>query len=76
MPGHESLETTQVYVGLAKKVQRKMGQEWRCDVYMTRQHTVACGQLRLAHYPTVFWNDAHPNAFPLRRPFSMCGFLG
>jgi len=27
MLGHVSLETTQVYVGLAKKVQRKMVQE-------------------------------------------------
>jgi hypothetical protein len=25
--GHESLETTQIYLGLAKKVQRKMVQE-------------------------------------------------
>jgi hypothetical protein len=27
--GHESLETTQIYLGLAKKVQRKMVQSWR-----------------------------------------------
>ena len=27
MLGHESLETTQVYLGLAKKVQRRMVQE-------------------------------------------------
>ena len=27
MLGHESLETTQIYLGLAKKVQRKMVQE-------------------------------------------------
>ena len=27
MPGHESLEITQVYLGLAKKVQRRMVQE-------------------------------------------------
>jgi site-specific recombinase XerD len=27
MLGHESLETTQIYVGLAKKVQKKMVQE-------------------------------------------------
>lgn len=27
MLGHESIETTQVYIGLARKVQRKMVQE-------------------------------------------------
>lgn len=28
MLGHESLETTQIYLGLAKKVQRRMVQEF------------------------------------------------
>ena len=32
MLGHESIETTQIYLGLAKKVQRRTVQEFRCDI--------------------------------------------
>jgi len=41
MLGHESLETTQIYLGLAKKVQRKMVQEL---ALWDRWHTVAVAQ--------------------------------